>query len=99
LVNRTAPEFRARSLNTPLFFPLTTWKRFAPRSPPISEKLRESFGAGAGNAGLYLPEPGYLEALREITRENDSLLIFDEVMTGFRLAWRGSRAILAFNRT
>jgi glutamate-1-semialdehyde 2,1-aminomutase len=44
-----------------------------------------------GNAGLYLPKPGYLEFLREITREHGSLLIFDEVMTGFRLAKGGAQ--------
>jgi glutamate-1-semialdehyde 2,1-aminomutase len=44
-----------------------------------------------GNAGLYLPKPGYLEALREITRANGALLIFDEVMTGFRLARGGAQ--------
>src|SRR5690349_15904654 len=42
-----------------------------------------------GNAGLYLPRPGYLEFLREITRTHQALLIFDEVMTGFRLAKGG----------
>jgi glutamate-1-semialdehyde 2,1-aminomutase len=44
-----------------------------------------------GNAGLYLPGPGYLEALRELTKANGSLLIFDEVMTGFRLAKGGAQ--------
>ncbi|MGC8888292.1 MAG: glutamate-1-semialdehyde 2,1-aminomutase [Verrucomicrobiia bacterium] len=44
-----------------------------------------------GNAGVYLPEPGYLEILREITEKNDSLLIFDEVMTGFRLGFGGAQ--------
>ncbi|MBM3837816.1 MAG: glutamate-1-semialdehyde-2,1-aminomutase [Verrucomicrobia bacterium] len=44
-----------------------------------------------GNAGLYLPKPGYLESLRQITLENGALLIFDEVMTGFRLAWGGAQ--------
>ena len=44
-----------------------------------------------GNAGLYLPKPGYLEFLREITRANGALLIFDEVMTGFRLAKGGAQ--------
>src|SRR5207245_1921719 len=44
-----------------------------------------------GNAGLYLPKPGYLEFLREITIGNGSLLIFDEVMTGFRLAKGGAQ--------
>jgi glutamate-1-semialdehyde 2,1-aminomutase len=44
-----------------------------------------------GNAGLYLPKPGYLEFLREITQANEALLIFDEVMTGFRLAPGGAQ--------
>ena len=44
-----------------------------------------------GNAGLYLPKPGYLEFLREITQKNGALLIFDEVMTGFRLAKGGAQ--------
>lgn len=44
-----------------------------------------------GNAGLYLPKPGYLEFLREITSANGALLIFDEVMTGFRLAKGGAQ--------
>jgi len=44
-----------------------------------------------GNAGLYLPRPGYLEFLREITRAQGALLIFDEVMTGFRLAAGGAQ--------
>jgi glutamate-1-semialdehyde 2,1-aminomutase len=44
-----------------------------------------------GNAGLYLPKPGYLEFLSEITSANGALLIFDEVMTGFRLARGGAQ--------
>jgi glutamate-1-semialdehyde 2,1-aminomutase len=44
-----------------------------------------------GNAGLYLPKPGYLEFLREITQANGAFLIFDEVMTGFRLARGGAQ--------
>jgi glutamate-1-semialdehyde 2,1-aminomutase len=44
-----------------------------------------------GNAGLYLPKKGYLEFLREITKKNGALLIFDEVMTGFRLALGGAQ--------
>ena len=44
-----------------------------------------------GNAGLYLPKPGYLEFLREITQAHGALLIFDEVMTGFRLAPGGAQ--------
>jgi glutamate-1-semialdehyde 2,1-aminomutase len=44
-----------------------------------------------GNAGLYLPKKGYLEFLREVTKKNGALLIFDEVMTGFRLAPGGAQ--------
>ncbi len=44
-----------------------------------------------GNAGLYLPRPGFLEFLREITQAHGALLIFDEVMTGFRLARGGAQ--------
>jgi glutamate-1-semialdehyde 2,1-aminomutase len=44
-----------------------------------------------GNAGLYLPRPGYLEFLSEITRTEGALLIFDEVMTGFRVARGGAQ--------
>jgi glutamate-1-semialdehyde 2,1-aminomutase len=44
-----------------------------------------------GNAGLYVPKAGYLEFLREITSKNGALLIFDEVMTGFRLARGGAQ--------
>lgn len=45
------------------------------------------------NAGLYLPEPGFLETLRTLCTESGSLLIFDEVMTGFRLARGGAQEI------
>ncbi len=41
------------------------------------------------NAGLYLPRPGFLEKLRELCTASESVLIFDEVMTGFRLARGG----------
>jgi glutamate-1-semialdehyde 2,1-aminomutase len=50
-----------------------------------------------GNAGLYPPKPGFLEFLRHICDANDSLLIFDEVMTGFRLAWGGAQQRFAIN--
>jgi len=44
-----------------------------------------------GNMGLVLPEPGYLEGLRRVTEEHGSLLIFDEVLTGFRVAPGGAQ--------
>ena len=46
-----------------------------------------------GNMGCVLPQPGYLEVLREITRREGALLIFDEVMTGFRVAFGGAQEL------
>jgi glutamate-1-semialdehyde 2,1-aminomutase len=43
-----------------------------------------------GNMGCVLPKPGYLQALRIITEREGALLIFDEVMTGFRVAFGGA---------
>jgi glutamate-1-semialdehyde 2,1-aminomutase len=45
----------------------------------------------AGNMGCVPPAPGFLEALREITARYGALLIFDEVMTGFRVAFGGAQ--------
>jgi len=47
----------------------------------------------AGNMGLVLPAPGYLAELRRLTLEHGALLIFDEVMTGFRVALGGAQAL------
>ncbi|MDJ0693653.1 glutamate-1-semialdehyde 2,1-aminomutase [Mastigocoleus sp. MO_188.B34] len=44
-----------------------------------------------GNAGFITPDAGFLEGLREITQENGALLVFDEVMTGFRIAYGGAQ--------
>lgn len=47
----------------------------------------------AGNMGVVPPNPGFLEGLREITREEGALLIFDEVITGFRVAYGGAQEL------
>ncbi|SFL60622.1 glutamate-1-semialdehyde 2,1-aminomutase [Pelosinus propionicus] len=47
----------------------------------------------AGNMGMVLPQEGYLAAVREITQRYGSLLIFDEVMTGFRVAYSGAQSV------
>jgi glutamate-1-semialdehyde 2,1-aminomutase len=47
----------------------------------------------AGNMGLVLPRPGYLQALRTLCTRYGALLIFDEVMTGFRVARGGAQAL------
>jgi glutamate-1-semialdehyde 2,1-aminomutase len=47
----------------------------------------------AGNMGCVAPEPGYLEGLRALTQEHGALLVFDEVMSGFRVAYGGAQAL------
>jgi len=59
---------------------------FAKVGHEVAAVIVESYPA---NAGLILPQPGYLQKLREITEKHGALLIFDEVMTGFRLARGG----------
>ncbi len=44
-----------------------------------------------GNSGFIVPDPGFLAGLREITQEHGTLLVFDEVMTGFRIAYGGAQ--------
>ena len=45
----------------------------------------------AGNMGLMLPQPGFLEGLRELCTQNGTILVFDEVITGFRLSYGGAQ--------
>ncbi|MEZ0276757.1 MAG: glutamate-1-semialdehyde 2,1-aminomutase, partial [Roseimicrobium sp.] len=59
---------------------------FEKQGQEIAAIIVESYPA---NAGLILPQPGYLQKLREITQKHGALLIFDEVMTGFRVAKGG----------
>jgi glutamate-1-semialdehyde 2,1-aminomutase len=51
----------------------------------------------AGNMGCVPPEPGFLEGLRHITQRHGALLIFDEVMTGFRVAHGGAQERFGVN--
>jgi glutamate-1-semialdehyde 2,1-aminomutase len=48
----------------------------------------------AGNMGTVLPSRGFLQRLRKLTREHGALLIFDEVITGFRLSYGGAQGLL-----
>lgn len=45
-----------------------------------------------GNSGFIPPDAGFLEGLRELTRDHGALLVFDEVMTGFRISYGGAQA-------
>ena len=51
----------------------------------------------AGNMGCIPPLPGYLQGLRDITEQDGSLLIFDEVMTGFRVSSGGAQTLYGIN--
>ena len=51
----------------------------------------------AGNMGCVPPKSGFLDGLREITKKSGALLIFDEVMTGFRVAFGGAQEIYKIN--
>ena len=64
---------------------------FRQRGKEIAAVLLEPIPA---NAGLILPIPGFLQGLRELTQKHGALLIFDEVMTGFRVAPGGAQQIL-----
>ncbi len=63
---------------------------FAARPNEIAAIILEPV---AGNMGCVPPEPGYLAALREITTREGAVLIFDEVMTGFRVAHGGAQQL------
>lgn len=63
-------------------------KMFERHGPEIACVIVEPV---AGNMGVVPPMEGFLEGLREITREYESLLIFDEVITGFRVAFGGAQ--------
>jgi glutamate-1-semialdehyde 2,1-aminomutase len=63
-------------------------KAFADRAGQIAAVIVEPV---VGNMGCVPPAPGFLEALRELTARFGSLLIFDEVMTGFRVALGGAQ--------
>jgi len=65
-------------------------KIFAEQGEQIAAIIVESYPA---NAGLVFPKPGYLDLLSSITKKYGALLIFDEVMTGFRLGKAGVQGI------
>ena len=50
-----------------------------------------------GNMGLILPRDGYLQQVQEITAKYGTVLIFDEVMSGFRAAYGGAQAVFAID--
>ena len=79
-------ELAALTLVLPYNDEAAVRQAFAQRPGQIAGIIVEPY---PGNAGFYLPRPGYLEFLREITAQHGALLIFDEVMTGFRISPAG----------
>lgn len=65
---------------------------FAERGDAIAAVIVEPVAA---NMGVVPPEPGFLEGLREATAEHGALLIFDEVITGFRIGYGGAQSAFA----
>ena len=63
---------------------------FAEHGPTIAAVVVEPI---AGNMGLVPPDPGYLVGLRQLTERHGALLVFDEVMTGFRVDWGGAQTL------
>ena len=61
---------------------------FAQTASPIAAIIVEPV---AGNMGVVPPAPGFLEGLRLIATEHGAILIFDEVITGFRVSWGGAQ--------
>ena len=82
--------FAEKTVVLPYNDPEALEKLFAARGGEIAAIIVESYPA---NAGLVFPKPGYLELLSSITRRHGALLIFDEVMTGFRLGKAGVQGI------
>jgi len=76
----------ALTLTLPYNDPEALRALFAAQGSEIAAVIVEPVPA---NAGLYLPKPGYLELMRQLCTEYGTVLIFDEVMTGFRLAKGG----------
>ena len=81
-------EFTAHTIVLPFNDPDAVEQAFAANKGQVAGIILEPVPA---NAGVYLPKAGYLEFLREITAANGSLLIFDEVMTGFRVSLAGAQ--------
>jgi glutamate-1-semialdehyde 2,1-aminomutase len=78
----------ARTLSVPYNDPEAVAAAFVAHPGAIAAVIVEPV---AGNMGVVPPAPGFLQRLRDLTQEHGSLLIFDEVITGFRVALGGAQ--------
>ncbi|KAA8540655.1 hypothetical protein F0562_024426 [Nyssa sinensis] len=79
------------SLTSPFNDILTVENLFEANKGDIAAIILEPV---VGNSGFIAPKPDFLAALRRIAKENDAVLVFDEVMTGFRLSYSGAQEYL-----
>jgi len=84
------PEVAAQTYVLPYNDPAAVEALFAKSGHEIACIIVEPV---AGNMNLVPPAPGFLQSLREVTSQHGSLLIFDEVMTGFRVALGGAQSL------
>ena len=82
--------FTADTLVVPYNHPEAVEELFNQSGPDIAAIILEPIAA---NMGVILPQHGFLECLRSLTREAGALLIFDEVITGFRVAYGGAQTL------
>ncbi|MDB4711410.1 glutamate-1-semialdehyde 2,1-aminomutase [Verrucomicrobia bacterium] len=82
--------FASETIALPFNDPEKVQQIFSAQGSQIAAVILEPIPA---NAGLFFPEEGFLEFLREVTKEHGALLIFDEVMTGFRVAKGGAQEL------
>ncbi len=83
-------DLARQTLTAPYNDLAATRRLFEARAGAIAAVIVEPI---AGNMGVVLPEPGFLEGLRTLTAEHGALLIFDEVISGFRAAYGGAQAL------
>ena len=93
---RVAPGSAGQSANASENIVVAPWNR-----PEILEQILERHAGKVAaiimeavlcNSGCIMPRPGYLEATQELARKHGALLIFDEVITGFRIAPGGAQS-------
>ena len=84
-------SFAAETLVAPYNDTLAVEALFETYGEQIAAVIVEPIG---GNMGVVPPSPGFLERLRELTSEYGALLVFDEVITGFRLCYGGVQTLL-----
>ena len=84
------PALAAETLTVPFNDPDALTRVFDEHGAHVAAVIIEPV---VGNMGCVPPQPGYLEAVRELTSRHGALLIFDEVMTGFRLARGGAQEL------